>query len=278
MLNGLGSDLSELIRTIFITRILSEEMAGQWGYSPRAYYVEERNNPYFVDSDDTAFALKSLRLMGIFKKTDAFDSYLVDVDVESLRFPLFLTFANKNVSPHITCSPAAKNNLLIHPEVNANIFQFLHGTDKQRLMNDLFVTKLQKTNRLLPNYFYPIEFYGTYMFIMLAETYGLAHEAKGKAIEGIIKSQKADGSFGSSSDPLATAFALKSLQIAGYEGESIDRGIKFLLEKQTFKGYWKSDSVIWKFHHDDGDIWTAYDSNHIIATAMCMSVLRNSID
>ncbi|MDA9120745.1 hypothetical protein N9J52_01775 [Flavobacteriales bacterium] len=277
MLNGLGSDVSELVRTIFITRILSEEHDGQWGYSPRSYYVEDAENPYFVDADDTAFALRSLRTMGIFNKTDAFDAYRVDTLLAQSSLPLFRTFISKTVYPKITASPSSNNNLMVHPEVNANLLQFFYGTDKEVLMNELFVTELQETNGLWPSYFYPIEFYSTYMFISLLTTYGVGMEANQKAIDEIIQTQKSDGSFGSSNDPLATAFALRSLQIAGYYGEPLHKGIRFLLKKQKLSGCWMSNSEIWKFHHDDEDVWTAFDTNHILTTSMCLSVLRESI-
>ena len=277
LLNGLGPDLSELVRTIFITRILSEESAGQWGYSPRAYYIEGAESQYFVDADDTAFALRSLRKMGIFNNTDAFDTYHVDAHLGHTSLPLFRTFLSKIVSPRITTSPSTENNLMIHPEVNANILQFLYGTDKELFLNELFITELQETTGLWPSYFYPVEFYGTYMFISLINTYGIGEASKQKAINGIIQTQKTDGSFGSSNDPLATAFALRSLQIAGYNGEPLQQGIRFLLKSQKFNGCWMSNSEIWKFHHDDGDVWTAFDTNHILTTSMCLSVIRESI-
>jgi hypothetical protein len=277
ILNGLGSDLSEIVRTIFITRILSEESGGQWGYSPRAYYLEETENPYFVDSDDTAFALRSLRAMGIFNQTVAFDNYRVDTQMGESKLPLFRTFINTSASTQITSSPSSANNLMVHPEVNANILQFLHGTDKEILMNESFVTELQGANGLWSSYFYPIEFYGTYMFLSLLNTYHLGEVAKQKAIAGIIQMQNSDGSFGLLKDSLASAFALKSLQIAGYSGEPLQNGIRFLLKNQRTSGYWTSRSAIWNFHHADGDVWTALDTNHILTTSMCLNVIKEAV-
>lgn len=276
MLNGMGCDISELVRTIFLTRILSEESNGRWGYSPRAYYVEDKENPYFVDTDDTAFALRSLRIMGLYRKTDAFDEYLAEVRIQGRTVNLFRTFLTKQV-PEVAVTPSPMNNLLLHPEVNANILQFFIGTEKEGLLEEQFATELQNSDGLWPSYFYPLEFYGTYMFVSLLVAYRKADGALQKAVEGINALQNADGSFGRAPDPLTTSLALRILQLADYHGPQVQAGRAFLLKKQKFSGHWSSKAAIWKFHHEDGDVWTAYDTNHVVTTAMCIAALRESV-
>src|SRR5205823_14784385 len=46
--DALADSLSELERSLILVRLMSEEVDGQWGYSPRGYYKGDSENPCFV--------------------------------------------------------------------------------------------------------------------------------------------------------------------------------------------------------------------------------------
>lgn len=274
ILEAMKQELPEIIRTIFLTRILSEETNGNWGYSPRAYYVETKANPYFVDADDTAFALRSLREMGLYRTPDPFDSYRVETSVSGETAYLYRTFLSDE-KPSITSSPSALNNLMVHPEVNANVFQFLRGTEQEHPSAEQFASDVQQGDGLWSSYFYPLQFYGTWMFLSMLNTYEVGQHLMQSTVRGVLNYQNSSGSFGKGQDPLSTALALRCLQLAGYSGHAVDTGVKYLIKTQSRSGSWISREEIWKFHHEDGDVWTATDSNNVICTSMCVSVLKN---
>ena len=55
----------EIDRTLVLVRMLSEEDAGLWGYSPPGPYDREQLRMFYVDSDDTAYVIRALRRLGV---------------------------------------------------------------------------------------------------------------------------------------------------------------------------------------------------------------------
>ena len=56
--------LDEIDRTLILVRILSEENEGLWGFSPPGPYHREEFRVFHVDSDDTAYVIRTLRRLG----------------------------------------------------------------------------------------------------------------------------------------------------------------------------------------------------------------------
>jgi len=52
------------------------------------------------------------------------------------------------------------------------------------------------------------------------------------------------------------------------------KGLYYIIGAMGPDGSWKTTYPIWEFHDNDGDIWRAYDSNHIITTSLCVEVLN----
>lgn len=274
ILEAMKKELPEMMRTIFLTRILSEESNGHWGYSPRAYYVETEKNPYFVDVDDTAFALRSLRAMEIYRSAETLATYRSEIIVSEEPINVYRTFLS-DIEPELTFRPSAKNNLMVHPEVNANVFQFLRDTELESPFVLQFAEYTQQDDGLWPSYFYPLSYYSTWMFVSMLKLYGVGQHLLDQTVRGLLNNQDSKGGFGKHPDPLSTALALSCLQLSGYSGREVDRGVKYLMKAQTRFGSWVSEEEVWKFHHPDGDVWTAKDINNVICTSMCLSVLKN---
>src|ERR1700694_4964043 len=57
--------LDEIDRTIVLVRILSEENEGAWGFSPPGPYHSDQFRVFHVDSDDTAYVIRTLRRLGV---------------------------------------------------------------------------------------------------------------------------------------------------------------------------------------------------------------------
>lgn len=274
ILEAMKEELPEMLRTIFLTRILSEETNGHWGYSPRAYYVEAEKNPYFVDADDTAFALRSLRAMGIYRSIQPLGVYLAENVVYEQPIYVYRTFLSDS-KPELSFKPSPVNNLKIHPEVNANVLQSLKDTDLESPFVLQFAESIQQDDGLWPSYFYPLPYYSTWMFVSMLKLYGVGQHLLDHTVRGLLKHQDGSGGFGKYPHPLSTALALSCLQIAGYSGLEVERGIKYIVKTQTRSGSWVSEEDVWKFHHPDGDVWTAKDINNVICTSLCLRVLKN---
>jgi hypothetical protein len=57
--------LDEIDRTIILVRTLSEENEGVWGFSPPGPYHSDKHRVFHVDSDDTAYVIRTLRRLGV---------------------------------------------------------------------------------------------------------------------------------------------------------------------------------------------------------------------
>lgn len=265
--------IPELLRTIFITRILSEEQNEYWGYSPRGYYPGDEDNPFFVDADDTAFALRSLRQLGVYRSPNSLKGFLTEVEINSKDTQLFTTF-KKPEKKTIQTNPSFENNFGVHPEVNGNIYNCLLETDMQNLLSLNFIETTQTSRGFWPSYFYPNVYYSTNQFLqVLQKTQTLSNSVK-QAQTFLVQSKGTIGGWSAKEDPLTAAWAMGGLAKTGTPPLKSD--ISELIRSQKPNGSWKSDQVIWQFTDDKEDIWKAYDNNRVIATASCLSTLKEA--
>ena len=98
-----------------------------------------------------------------------------------------------------------------------------------------------------------------------------------KGITYLIQSQNNNGSWSEMNDAYYTATALKTLCLQKKHNEEIDKGISFLLNNIDADGAWKSSQPIWRFYDNEGDTWTSFDVNHVIATSVCVEALKNAV-
>jgi len=154
------SELDEAERSLLIVRLLSEESNGHWGYAPRAAWDGVANNPFFVDADDTAFALRLMRRLGLYRSPRALEVYRRRGLRWMRRDSGFATFNTKK--QHSLCfEPSANANFDLHPEVNANVFLALAGTDFGSWIEPKIVTRSQAQDGSWHSFFYPGKFYST---------------------------------------------------------------------------------------------------------------------
>lgn len=153
IVDALSDDLNEMERTIILMRILSEEYNGQWGYSPRGYYNETGNNPFFVDADDTAFALRTLRALDIYRSNDVLTNYKRICRYNDVYFPAFVTFITDMKGKKMETVPSSQNNLQIHPEVNANIYHVLLDSNNEHLISEQLIKASQQQDGSWSSFF-----------------------------------------------------------------------------------------------------------------------------
>ena len=275
--DALIDSLGELERSLLLVRLMSEEVDGHWGYSPRGYYKGDSENPCFVDADDTAFALRTYRKLGIFKSQKPLLRYYRKQSSTRFRKKKhpdgFVTFAT-NRTPSLSLFPDSKNNFDLHPEVNANVFNSLLDTDYESLINPNVIVMSQSSEGYWHSYFYPGKYYATFHFLELLARVRFCEEQKEKGLTFISESQNQDGSWGEPGNPYETALALKSLGFHKIESAQSDKAIVYLIENQEEDGSWSTENVIWKFHERANDVWISRDTHKTLVTSLCISALK----
>lgn len=245
-------------------QILAENRGTLWGYS--------LNSP--VDADDTSFAIQTAAMLGISLDTSTLERFYKQ------RMNGYATFiSNREALPTHLVSPPA--NFGIHPEVNANIYHLFNRLHLSTKINYSLIRKFQARAGYWYSYFYPGKYYSTYLNLRLLCAAGQLRKQVEKGVQFIITSQNRDGSWGSVSNAYDTALALNSLLACGYSKEKqIKKGIDYLLSQQVPQGYWKTNSVIWSYDHQNAPLvrWSAYDSEHVITTALVVRALTDYLN
>ncbi len=266
---ALRDRLDEVERSLLIVRLWSEEANGHWGYAPRADWDGPPDNPFFVDADDTAFALRLVRRLGLYRSPEVLGLYHRSGGL--LRRGMgFVTF-NQAKRAALCFEPSAPNNLGMHPEVNANVFLALAGTDHSSWITSEIISRCQAKDGAWHGYFYPGPHYATAMFLELIARLGGFRKELRRAATFLESSQNEDGSWGDG--PLETALGIKALSFTDAATEAARRGRDFLLATQGADGAWSSESVVWEFHQSAEDVWRARDVNGVVTTALCVAAL-----
>lgn len=257
--SAIGDLLSPGERQKITDRMDAEERNGVWGYM--------RYAP--VDSDDTAFVLRTYRMLG---RSVAADSLLRFYNKEAQAFT---TFDGRGAAA-LVFEPTTAGNFGLHPEVNANIFTLLADTGLSGLINDELIAVTQDPQGWWRSYFYPGQQYATHMNLGLLCTTGRGREAREKGIGFLHASQKADGSWGGAYN---TSLALNTLAVCGVFDEAFRRGINWLSGRQKPDGSWQdADIPVWEytFRDDPPVVWRAYDTDGIVTTALAVKALRSA--
>jgi hypothetical protein len=259
----------EIDRTIVLVRILSEEDNGLWGFSPPGPYHHDAFRVFHVDSDDTAYVIRTLRRLGVNRVPER----LVQFYREPER--LFVTFDAPGPTS-LTTEGSPRNNLLAHPEVNANVFLALRGTHLERLVNYDMLLEAQDERGFWRSYFYPSPLFATGLALDVIHADPAFASATERGLSFIVGSQNADGSWGADSDPYETALAVAAL--AGHERHAAAtcKGVEYLLATMAEDGSWTSRACLWEFHRDECDIWRAYDTHRAFVSARSMIALRRA--
>jgi hypothetical protein len=264
---ALAGLLEEIDRSIVLVRILSEEVDGQWGFSPAGPYHGADTLIYHVDADDTAYVIRTLRRLGVNRPPSSLLTYRREPD------GLFATF-NSPGQVSMTADPSPANNLLAHPEVNANIMLALRGTHLERYANYDILRRTQDSGGGWPSYFYPSPFYATLLALDALAGNASFSESIARGLAFIADSQNADGSWGDNGDAHETALAVAALACHQNYRSHSKRGSNYLIATAAPDGSWTTSAPIWEFHFAKDDIWRAYDLHRAYVTARCVVALR----
>lgn len=302
---ALGDHLPEIERALLITRILSEERDGLWGYSPAGPHVDAATLPFIVDADDTAFVIRTCRQLGLSRSSACLLKFYQSGSrtaglVSNLRSQLgsavrnwsrrpnsrpripevggtFVTFASSNRG-RMVLERCPENNLQCHPEVNLNVFLALRDTEFENHIDFNLIQDLQHADGYWHSYFYPSRYYAIWLaFELIRDRPQLATNVK-RGVRFLIDSQHSDGSWGDSGNPYETALAMISLNCVQMGRDAVFRGLTYLLQTQQGHGAWTSDSPVWQFYADADDVWTAFDTNQILTTSLAVRALKTATD
>ena len=276
---ALAGDLDEVERSLLLVRLLTEEADGHWGYSPRAYAPGVEQDPHLVDADDTAFALRTFRRLGVYRSPKSLLHFFRSRRLWSLagleHEQGFVTFATDHKAS-LAHEVAQEHNFDMHPEVNANVFLALMDSDEQHYIRSSVVGRSQATDGSWHSYFYPSKFYATSLFMDLIGRLGGFEDQERLTLSFLADSQNPDGSWGKPGNPYETALALKAYGSRSGCDEIAARGLAYLQDTQREDGSWHHDGDIWEFHAGEGDAWRSRDTNNVITTSLCVDALAQS--
>jgi hypothetical protein len=259
----------EIDRTIFLVRILSEESEGLWGFSPPGPYLKDEFRVFHVDSDDTAYVIRTLRRLGVNRPPDCLLRFYREPE------RLFVTFDTPGPTK-LTADGSPPHNFLAHPDVNANVFLALRGTHLERLVNYDMLMEAQDERGFWRSYFYPSQLFATLLALDVMHGNPAFASVTERALSFIIGSQNPDGSWGADSDPYETALAVAALAGHHTHAAATRRGVDHLLSTMARDGSWTSRACVWEFHADAGDVWRAYDAHRAFVSARCTTALRRA--
>jgi hypothetical protein len=274
--SALGAEITEIDRVILLTRVLSEEFQGKWGYSPRGYYREDRDNPFFTDADDSAFALRTLRMLGIYRDARLFRDYLVETILDSQKAPAFTTFQSASKNKQVFSLHNFENNFNLHPEVNANVYHAILDSHMDDYISPDFIRFTQRSSGFWQSFFYPEPLYATYQFVSLIRKLGICAAELDKALHAVWAAWEEQKASGIQADPWLTAMTLLCLNSQKLSTLDLKEITFALVLAQKESGAWVTEKKIWVFHDQD-DCWNAWDSNHVIATSFAVMALENII-
>jgi hypothetical protein len=274
--DALAGTLDEIDRTILLTRILSEERAGHWGFSPGDLSFSPEQASFLVDADDTAYVFRTLRGLGAYRLPDSLINYWTDPPG---GFFTFLAKGNLINQPRVATEPSFENNLAIHPEVTLNVFTMLRGTNHEKYIHWPIIESFQHVEGWWHSFFYPGVYFGTVLAVefLRAEPFYRPHLLKTK--EYLLGMQNPDGSWGDDGErEYSTALALRALATLDLQSDAVKRGASFLLGRQSSIGGWSSSAVVWKFVGASQEEWLARDKHGPLVTALCVTALKRCLD
>jgi hypothetical protein len=255
--------LDDRVRQTVLKRIHDEESDGLWGFGKHAV----------VDSDDSAFALRTLDLL------EQPVRWLPLLGFHAPSAGWFRTFRSTRACQLVTSASEA-NNRAAHPEVNANIFRLLQAHGGESFVNTEGLLACQSADGSWPAYYYPNDYYGTLFAIPCLRPLRGAREALERAGRFLIRSQNHDGAWSgahAASDPYLTGLAMNALlELGEIDSEAYDRGIGWLLEQQQADGSWHSEAIIYRHVVDDhtGEAWIAKDVTGVLTTSLALRAIH----
>jgi hypothetical protein len=224
---------------------------------------------FHVDSDDTAYVIRTLRRLGVNRTPQGLLRFYREPE------RLFATFDRPGATS-LTTERSPDHNLFAHPEVNANVFLALKATHFEQLINYALLRQAQDERGFWRSYFYPSPLFGTLLALDVLHNNAMFTDISDRARAFIVGSQNADGSWGADNDPYETALAVAALAGHPDHAAAMRRGVEHLLSTMAADGSWTSRACVWEFRLDERDVWRAYDTHRAYVTARCLIALRRA--
>ncbi len=223
-----------------------------------------------IDADDTAFALRTLIVLGSDLSTDDILSGLAPFTSQMS----WQTFCGPT-PPQFMWTTDYINDLSVfgfHPEVHLNVSLLLRETGHPFKP----YSSMPLRNGLPANYHYPSHNYCGWLACEL-------HSAQPQEVAGVesalLSRQLPDGRWPALTDGFTasqeTALALLALSDVAYAGAAGRNGIDFLRAQQRADGSWPG-GVLWTFRvpgTGGSVIWKAVDAMSIVATSLGLMAL-----
>ncbi|MFH1236194.1 MAG: prenyltransferase/squalene oxidase repeat-containing protein [Parcubacteria group bacterium] len=263
MVNAIENILTTSEKARLATRIRLMRREGLWGYTMSAP----------VDSDDTAFALRLLSILGEKLEPEAYHYLMRFYNPKQRVFRTFLK-GTRDDMPRV---PSVSGNLAAHPEVNANILLLLHNLGETLPVDvNHIVSASQAGDGSLVSYFYPSPYYAAIWLLPLIADKANLKTALHRVVAHIHEKQNSNGSCGASSNAYDTALALNALNAVSIWDEAYRRGVSYLVGEQRSDGSWRSNEVIWRYVAEDRPkrVWEAYDNYGVITTSLAVQAIR----
>lgn len=223
-----------------------------------------------IDADDTAFALRTHRLLGNAPSSDEVMSAFAPFESQFS----WQTFCGPT-PPQGMWTTNYINDLSVfgfHPEVHLNVSLLLQETGHS--LRPCLPVPVR--NGLPANYHYPSHNYTAWLICELQRAQG---QASADLESALLVRQLPDGRWPAVSDGFTaaqeTALALLSLSDAAYAGNAGRSGVAFLLAQQRADGSWPG-GTLWTFRvpgTDGSVIWKAVDAMSIVATSLGVMAL-----
>ena len=255
---ALGDKLPASVAKKMLSRLSDERHHPKWlwGYTKGT----------MSDTDDTAYALQTLLQMKKPVQIRDFHDFL------NSQHHAFKTFLNdKKIG--LASLPSEENNDGLHLEVNANIFYLFHLLNHQDMINYDLIIKQQSPNGSWEGYFYPGNYFATFMSMRLLCASQKYQPVIKKGLDFLYQSQHKNGSWGT---PYDTGLALNTLLSCSTANQNvIQKGVEYLLGTQEPQGDWSNKNSIWFFVYEEDPltIWIADDNWHTLTTAINLMVL-----
>jgi len=260
--DAIGDALSSAERQKITSRMDAEERQGVWGYMPYAP----------VDSDDTAFVIRTYRMLGRDMPADRLLRFY-DQDGKA-----FATFDGRGPAA-LVFDPSVENNFGLHPEVNANIYNLLADSTLSEWVNDDLIARSQTPQGWWRSYFYPGPYYATYVSLILLCKTGRREDTRSKGIDFLRESRNPDGSWGRPGGVYETSLALNAMAACVVIDDAFRKGIAWLLTQQSPDGSWRDEKIVlWEYTYreDPPVLWRAYDTGGVVTTPLALKALRSA--
>lgn len=228
-----------------------------------------------VDSDDTAFALRTLIILGQTVTSKMISDALSPFTCGKSWFT-FHVQNHTDSTPGFHCYFKEPASIFgPHPEVHMNILLLHHEAGLE--INS--IPGFPEKDGLPVSYFYRSAHYGAWLLSTLYKSMGFKYH---QIEDSVFKLQNDDGSWsgmdGGFSTVQETSLAILTLNTFGIKDiNSISSSVDFLIGQQTSKGFFPGGSLWHHYlpHSKDNAYWYAKDIMSIASTSLAIIALSN---